>query len=314
MRGKDLLECIEHIDDALIQEALEPTAVPRRSSFAVRWGMAAACTVVAGVSAAVFWSHQNLKNAPPVEHAEIAQIATNIANDSDTVDSAALKNDLTAGAVVESAQADVEAAHEKATANNDTVSGSTENAIRSSGADAAVSRDDTVAGMEQHQELKELGALTAVESAKPEYTIIRKHYSGEDDSAADSLLQKNSAEDCPMPGKGTVLRQQELQETIKYYETAADSADGVVYAYEVVIALYGDVAADGGILYKELSLHSDIPDGAELIEQEYLRLSELGYEVRLSEDFQMTGIFTKEEMDAFPTSPEYGYLLGFVDD
>ena len=57
MRGKDLLECIEQIDDALIEEAMEPAIVlykdrsRYKSNIAVKWGMAAACVVVIGISA-----------------------------------------------------------------------------------------------------------------------------------------------------------------------------------------------------------------------------------------------------------------------
>lgn len=68
MRGKDLLECMEQIDDALVEEALEPAVFPRRNAKAVKWGMAAACVVVLGISATAFWSHQNMKKMP-IEHA-----------------------------------------------------------------------------------------------------------------------------------------------------------------------------------------------------------------------------------------------------
>ena len=63
MRGKDLLECMEQIDDVLVEEALEPAAFPRRKITASKWGMAAACAVVLAISATVFWPHQNGQNA-----------------------------------------------------------------------------------------------------------------------------------------------------------------------------------------------------------------------------------------------------------
>ena len=75
MRGKDLLECMEQIDDALVEEALEPVvlshfSIPRLmgrtvhgKNIAANWGVAAACAVVLGISAAAFWSHQNMKQA-----------------------------------------------------------------------------------------------------------------------------------------------------------------------------------------------------------------------------------------------------------
>ena len=63
MRGKDLLECMEYIDDALVEEALQPAAFPRRNRVMAKWGMMAACAVVIGISATAFWYHQNIKEA-----------------------------------------------------------------------------------------------------------------------------------------------------------------------------------------------------------------------------------------------------------
>lgn len=48
MRGKDLLECMEHIDDALIEEALHPVIAPRQHIRTARWGMAAAACLWQG--------------------------------------------------------------------------------------------------------------------------------------------------------------------------------------------------------------------------------------------------------------------------
>ena len=63
MRGKDLLECMEYIDDALVEEALQPAAFPHRNRVMAKWGMMAACAAVIGISATAFWSHQNIKEA-----------------------------------------------------------------------------------------------------------------------------------------------------------------------------------------------------------------------------------------------------------
>lgn len=52
MRGKDLLEGMEHIDDALIEEALNPAVIPWYGRVTAKWGMAAACLIVIGISAA----------------------------------------------------------------------------------------------------------------------------------------------------------------------------------------------------------------------------------------------------------------------
>ncbi len=77
MRGKDLLECMEHIDDALIEEALHPVIAPRQHIRTARWGMAAACLFVAGISAAALWSHRNIRedDSGGIDH-EVAMMSS----------------------------------------------------------------------------------------------------------------------------------------------------------------------------------------------------------------------------------------------
>ena len=139
------------------------------------------------------------------------------------------------------------------------------------------------------------------ESQKTSYTILSDYY-GEKDA---------SVYDYPVPQKGTLLCYHDLQETINYYtklENSAASVEDTIYAYQVVIDLYGDIETANGTQYKELHYESE---GHLIIEQEYRRLIDLGYAVRLSEDFQLTGTFTKTEIDTFPLAPEYGYVFRF---
>ena len=89
---------------------------------------------------------------------------------------------------------------------------------------------------------------------------------------------------------------------------AADSVDGTIYAFQVVIDLYGDIETAEETRYEDLYYTEK---GHMLIEQEYRRLIDLGYAVRLSEDFQLTGTFTKMEIDTFQASSEYGYVFRF---
>lgn len=291
MRGKDLLECMEWIDDALIQEALNPPAVPRRKNTVVRWGMAAACTVVVGVSAAALWSHQNLENAP-IEHMEIA-------GDSAAAQNALPESATAAGNAPEHAPAQTEQT-QGAKADRSILAGGVESAERSSELDTSAVKDNSA-------ELSEIPA--SVQSAMEEYTIVRSYCGEESDVTEDSAFQKHSTADDSAPKRGTVLCAQELQEAVKYYGEQELRSEYMVHAYEVVIVLFGDAAADDGskTLYQELQ-------DPELMEQEYLRLSEMGYDVRLSEEFQLTGIFTQKELDAFPAAQEYGYLFHFIED
>ena len=62
MRGKDLLECMEYIDDTLIEEALNPAGSPHnKNSMVKNWSLAAACVIMLCIFATAFWSHQNSK-------------------------------------------------------------------------------------------------------------------------------------------------------------------------------------------------------------------------------------------------------------
>lgn len=54
MRGKDLLECMAYIDDALIEEALNPRIISHKGKPAAKWVMAVACVIVVGISATAF--------------------------------------------------------------------------------------------------------------------------------------------------------------------------------------------------------------------------------------------------------------------
>lgn len=79
MRGKDLLQCMECIDDALIEEALNPAIVSHKNKSAAKWAMAVACVMAVGISATAFWSHQNV-------NVDLKQDGNNIAAQTDIVD------------------------------------------------------------------------------------------------------------------------------------------------------------------------------------------------------------------------------------
>lgn len=309
MRGKDLLECMEYIDDALIQEALEPmTVVPHRKHLVAKWGMVAACIVVIGISATAFWSHQNVKNGQMESAGDTTSpAAMNTAANDDSAVSLS-EDSLTAGAVAENAQAGDNKICSLPDANEYSEAGSASD----SGNDAMSQSTaaDAMSGKENArvEEMKaELELQDEEETAKLAYTIISDYYDEKD----------GSVYDYPVPEKGTILCYHYLKETMEYYaalEDTTDTAGSQVYAYDVVISVFGDVEIEGcrGIHYEQLNMVEDTNAGNEMIEQEYRRLAELGYAVRLSEDFQLTGIFTKGEIDTFQASPEYGYTFRFA--
>lgn len=290
MRGKDLLECMAYIDDALIEEALNPTIVSRKNKPAAKWVMAAVCVIVVGISATAFWSHQNV-------NVDLKQDSNDIVAQTDMIDPS--KNQ---GAVGRTAETRLAKEIEEDTSNSIAPAAQydiSKDAKTESMEDQAAAKSN-MESLEMQKETK-LADLEVQEETKTAYKIVHDYYG-----------EKDASEYCyPTPEKGTVLCYHYLQETINYYatqENTTDVIDNRIYAYQVVIDIYGDVETIDGMQYQDL-YYSDA--GNLLIEQEYRRLIDLGYTVRLSEDFQLTGVFTKAEIDTFSAASEYGYVFRF---
>lgn len=285
MRGKDLLECMEHIDDALIEEALNPVIVPRQNIRTAKWGMAAACLIVAGVSAATLWSHQNIKEEDSggieneIAMSMTAEFSTDISTDNaGNINENNQLAEASAGSTQSAGIADVDENERNDAVMDDLASDSAMT-------DKTESDNVGVEGMKS----------AAQETLKINYTEILDY------SAADS-----ASSDDVVPEKGKAIYHQRLQKAIEFY--SAQEKDTTDYVYTVVIELFGDMETDTGSHYGHLN---QTDDGNEFIEQEYRRLLELGYSVRLSEDFLLMGTFTKEELDTFDACPEYGYVFRF---
>ncbi len=286
MRGKDLLECMEYIDDTLIEEALNPAGSPHnKNSMVKNWSLAAACVIMLCIFATAFWSHQKQQKIEYTEEPDLAVQMDSVSNDAGDLSLPAERT--SGGTLAQSAATDTDL--NPADRDNET-----EKAIE----DKALSMQTPVYA-EQYDEA-EKGAIVE-EKLKTAYTVLSDYYGEKDDAVYDY----------PMPEKGALLCYHYLQETINYYTKqgkAADAVDGTIYAFQVVIDLYGDIETAEGIRYEDLYYTEK---GHTLIEQEYRRLIDLGYAVRLSEDFQLTGTFTKTEIDTFQAAPEYGYVFRF---
>lgn len=291
MRGKDLLECMEYIDDALIEEALEPAAFPHRTGMAAKWGMAAACLIAVGISATAFWSHQNIKDeqTEQIDESMAAQIA---------MDNTACFDDSGSTSTTSSA-------------GNGMTTGASEAGMQKEAAETArdeAAIEDMAADAVSSQKNLDIAELEAEETAKLKYIVIDDYYGEQDSSVYDGSI----------PEKGEILCSHDLQKTMEYYaeqEKTTAPEDDAIYAYDVVIDVYGDIEVNGNkdIQYEKLNI-DDIDTANAMIEQEYRRLIELGYAVRLSEDFQLTGTLTKVEIDTFQSLPEYGYVFRFADE
>ena len=249
------------------------------------WSLAAACVIMLCIFATAFWSHQKQQKIEYTEEPDLAVQMDSVSNDAGDLSLPA--EHTSGGTLAQSAATDTDL--NPAGRDNET-----EKAIE----DKALSMQTPVHA-EQYDEA-EKGAIVE-EKQKTAYTVLSDYYGEKDDAVYDY----------PMPEKGALLCYHYLQETINYYTKqgkAADSVDGTIYAFQVVIDLYGDIETAEGIRYEDLYYTEK---GHTLIEQEYRRLIDLGYAVRLSEDFQLTGTFTKTEIDTFQAAPEYGYVFRF---
>lgn len=300
MRGKDLLECMEYIDDALVEEALQPAAFPHRNRVVAKWGMMAACAAVIGISVTAFWFHQNIKEV----HIENQVEGTAAADDSGSTDDA--KDQTTAAGAGDGMAGGVDSGDSSAgsTDSGDSSADSTDSGSMDTFTQGTI--EDSAAPVEQNAGAEAGRQEGAIESAKEgelteakqcSYKIISDYYGEKDGSAYDDLVPEQGKSSCS----------QYLQETMNYYEDRENTdrtTDSPIYAYDVVVDLYGE--CEGAFI------HRNSDNGSEVIEQEYRRLAALGYAVRLSEDFQLTGTFTKVEIETFQASPEYGYTFRFA--
>lgn len=291
MRGKDLLECMAYIDDALIEEALNPRIISHKGKPAAKWVMAVACVIVVGISATAFWSHQNV-------NVDLKQDSNHIVAQTDIIDSS--KEQSAVGRRAAETGLAMEMEEDKANSIAPAAQHDISKDARTESMEDQAAAKSNMESLEMQKETK-LADLEVQEETKTAYKVVHDYYK-----------EKDTSEYCyPAPEKGTVLCYHYLQETINYYttqENATDAIDNRIYAYQIVIDIYGDVETVDGMQYQDLYASNA---GNLLIEQEYRRLIDLGYMVRLSEDFQLTGVFTKAEIDTFSAASEYGYVFRF---
>ncbi|MFG6368204.1 MAG: hypothetical protein K1W16_07205 [Lachnospiraceae bacterium] len=316
MRGKNLLECMQYIDDTLIEEALNPTIISYKDKPAIRWVMAVASVIVIGISVTTFWSHQNANRDFNMDKQESTNNDINAQMDmtDNTVGSDAGKSVAETGLITEIAKDASTSVADNSISTEVKKESAKDQATQEPMKEKSVAEQATAKSNIESLETQEETKLTDLEvqkEIKTAYKVIYDYYG-----------EKDTSEYCyAVPEKGTVLRYQYLQKTIDYYaaqenitddsavrKNTTDVTDNTIYAYQVVIDIYGDIETKTGTQYEDL-YHSD--GGNLLIEQEYRRLIDLGYAVTLSEDFQLTGTFTKAEMDTFLSSPEYGYVFRF---
>lgn len=117
-----------------------------------------------------------------------------------------------------------------------------------------------------------------------------------------------------VPEKGSYFLLNGLKAAIDYWDNANNTielAEPEQYLYHVAIDVFGDIEQNGETMYEELQI-SDT--GRELLYQEYERLFATGLAVSLSEDFQLTGTLSREELEQFEPFADYGYTFRLVNE
>ena len=333
MRGRDLLDAMEYINDALIDEAALPDemlvdeatqpgetlqnetpvdeALPdggsmrRGSSRRLRFFYTAAgLLAAAGLSALAVHTYRlsghtaaGAQGQPTSESSEIAARNVPGQEPAAAVDGNAGTDTASGAAADESAGADTATgAAADESAESDTATG-------------AAADESTEAGIAEGAAAD--GNAKQQAKAAQEYTVIHGYPQDETGTAYVAV-------DYALPEKGTFFCTILLENAIGFYDGTDNTAsreNGLPYAYAVCINVFGDAVRDDGAAsgenYMLLSLSED---GRDKLKTEYRRLLELGYHVSLAENDDsviLTGTLTKEEIDSFKPLPEYGYIFQF---
>lgn len=294
MTGKDLLEDMEYISDALIEEALaeQHGSCKRRFPYQ-KWGKMAACVTVAAVSVTVLWTYiraDRVMEECKEEFSADLNMISDTAQDTEAVSQNA-DEDISADRVAEKygEQADTN------------VGSDVDEAKQSQELYTNVGfEDNMVMGVQGYSAELEADARIVIDTFPP------KQMQSEEQGGTACYKA---------PEKGEWFYFHQLKNALEYYDgtqNATEEESSSVYAYQVVVDVFGDRTETDNegerIVYGELTASDS---GRNLLEAEYQRLLKLGYQVCLSEDYLLTGTFTKAELEQFHASPDYGYAFHF---
>lgn len=110
------------------------------------------------------------------------------------------------------------------------------------------------------------------------------------------------------PRQGNYFLYQYLSDTLAQNETA-DMTHPFAYNVNVDVFAYDDLSDQ-----HSRHLSGETETDQQLLTREYERLLDLGYDVYLSDSYQLSGIFTKEELNDFPVNEKYGYTIYFANE
>lgn len=282
MKGRQLLDAMAYIDDSLIEEAV-PFA---ENAFAdtirpigrtLKWRSLTACAAVFFAVAVSLW---------------VSQLGWK--SGADTVSEEAVPQEgLNAGG------ADMEIALTQKPEENALTTGKADNGadvadVELDGRNDAVVFDDTVkeefaAAVEENKEQKSDAVVRVIDAFPMQAQVCYK-----------------------APSKGSFMIWLGLKNAIDCYDNDNNTIElqyPEIYRYHVAIDIFGDVTKDGETVYEALCFSEE---GKEKLYQEYERMLEAGLEVSLSEEYELTGLLDKEEIEDFSPCADYGYAFRLV--
>lgn len=130
-----------------------------------------------------------------------------------------------------------------------------------------------------------------------------------------------SSEYCyKLPEKGNCIISIGLKTAIDYYDNEQNTIESEKpdsYLYHVTIDVFGEMDYDcdetdcDGVpsAMEELRFSEE---GKEKLYQEYERMLSEEFNVSLSEDYQLTGTLSREEIEDFEPYPDYGYVFRLI--
>lgn len=281
MRGKDLLKCMEYIDDALVQEASTCYIQEKTKTFPFyirKWNAMIACVLcvfIIGVTVTIIqpWNQFSKKKSVYPEAIFQEEAKSEIA---EKANDEAPKNDVAGnmdGAIEDSimAQQNMDTAFEEDEENGN-----------------KIIQESLTSGTEDN----------ALLVRRRQYQIVNSY-----ESDVDKIICYASSE------KGTYNYHE-------FLKTEIENHKGEDVLYYVVVAVFGDVKGENGESYYCSLRFNDSSDNTEendLLNQELERLKILGYDVEKANN-NIMGYFTQEELEQFVPDKNYGYLFTFLSD
>lgn len=282
MKGRRLLDAMTYIDDALIEEAAPSFGSAAKAPKRKRIIFAFAAAAFAAAVSLWIWKDNMVV---------VQQTEENAVQDYDmakalmTADSSAVgENDFEADAVT-----------------TETIETDAENAKMAADMGADIQMTDKLSETE-YSSLKDREAVNIIE-AFPQL-----------DDTQEQAVSGQSAVCYKAPEKGEYFLYSALAAAIDYYDNNVNTMDLAIYkdcVYHVTIDVFGERTEEGGTVYEELRLSEE---GKKTLCDEYNRMLSIGLTVSLSEDYELTGLLSSEEIKGFEPCEDYGYAFRLINE